>query len=640
MNRISGIYFEESTSQLQSFTSLLYDHVKLFKKVSSKPNVYFHADGNSEYTRKARICEDSETGRHITWVGNVHNRAEIINFLKQFGIYSNIETSDAQLVLHLYNCVGHSTPLHLIGYYAFAIWDESIQNLFLSRDALGAERLYYHYAPNLFCWGTEIRQVCYIASIEPSLNEEWMAEALTWSWDGCLVHTQDSPIQDVKSIPPGYSLVLNGEKTPQLLQWWEWDKYKGRKTPKEDVLIDEFRNLLTSSVKNCIGEDPRVLADLSGGLDSSSVVSIACQLAENRDISVSLRDVISFVDDSESRFDDTKYQEAVINRFGLNSHKFSISGRWYLQGIRDQDTYFDYPTPVLLWLNLTRGSMEFAAQHGFVTYLTGAGADNILFSIPIYLFDYIRSGRFGVAWKEISALSNLKSRPLLNIIGENILSPIKHWHNLWHPMIPKWINPEFLQRTHLKDRLIDRYRTLRGNPLLTQMSLNAVCYSSDRAFTYGKHICEKFGISFRHPFMDLRLINFALQIPPDYKLQSKKSKYILRQAMQGILPDIVRLRTGGGSFSHFRRQGLVNEKDAFYELFTKDPIIAQLGYVDIKQWQEELARYRLGVTTAGTFIRPSVYMDSPLALEMWLRTCLPQFDEAYSHKKRKHEEYT
>ena len=55
-----------------------------------------------------------------------------------------------------------------------------------------------------------------------------------------------------------------------------------------------------------------------------------------------------------------------------------------------------------------------------------------------------------------------------------------------------------------------------------------------------------------------------------------------------------------------------------------------IGFVDLKQWQEELARYRLGITPVGTFIRPSVYMDSPLALEMWLRTCLPQFDKAYS----------
>ena len=637
MNRISGIYFQESTSH---FTSLQNDHVKLLKKVSSQPNVYFHADGNREYTNAARIYEDSKSGQHIAWVGNVHNRVEIIDFLKQFGIYTNIETSDAQLVLHLYNCVGHSVPLHLIGYYAFAIWDASIQHLFLSRDALGAERLYYHCAPNLFCWGTEIRQVCCLGSIEPSLNEEWIGEALTWSWDGCLVHTQDSPIQDVKSIPPGYSLVLNDEKTPQLIQWWEWEKYKDRKTPKEDVLIEQFRNMLSSSVKNCLGEDPRVLADLSGGLDSSSVVSVACQLSENGESSVQLRDVVSFVDQNESRFDDTKYQEAVVKRYGLNWHKLSISGKWYLQGIQDQDTYFDYPNPILLWQSLARAPMEFAAQHGIGTYLTGVGGDNILFSIPIYLFDYIRSGRFGTALKEIVSLSNLKSRPLLKIISENILTPIKHWHTLWHPKIPKWINPEFLQQTHLKDRLVDRYRTLRGYPLLTQMSLIAIRYSSDRVFTYGKHISEQYGVSFRHPFMDLRLIDFALQIPPDFRLQSKKSKYILRQAMNGILPDTVRLRRGGGNFSHFRRQGMVNEKDAFYELFEKNPVIAQLGFVDIKHWQEELARYRLGVVDNWTPTRPKVSIDFSMALEVWLRTCLPQFDKAYSQHNKKHEEYT
>lgn len=635
MNRISGIFFREPTSQLQAFMSLQNESGKLFKRVSPQLNVYFHADGNAQYATVAHPDGISKTDRHIVWVGAIHNRNEIVHFLNSYGIYDATEISDAQLALHLYNCIGQNASFHLIGYYAFAIWDGTTQSLFLSRDALGAERLYYFDSPNLFCWGTEIRQACYLAGIEPSLNEEWMAEALTWSWDGCLVHTPDSPIQDVQSVPPGHHLVRNDGKPPQLTQWWEWEKYNGEKVPKADVLIEEFRNLLTSSVKNCLGEDPRVLADLSGGLDSSSVVSIACQLADNEEMSVRLQDVLSLVDPHEPRFDDPKYQEAVVKRYDLNWHKFSVNGMWYIQGILDQDTYFDYPTPVLLWLNMARLPMEYAAQHGFVTSLTGCGGDNILIGLPLYLLDFVLSGKFRLAWKEITTLSRLRSRPLSNIISDNILSPIKHWQTLWHPVIPKWISPEFLQRTHLKDRLTDRYRGLRGSPLLTQMNTIAIRYASDRPFTYNKYITEPLGISCRHPFMDLRLINFALKIPPDLKLQSQKSKYILRQAMEGILPDKVRLRRDGGSFSHLRRQGLVNEKEGFNEFFVRNPRIAQLGFVDIKQWQEGLAKYRLGLIDSWTAVRPQVYMDSPMAVEVWLRTCLPQFHKAYSREKRK-----
>lgn len=302
-------------------------------------NVYFHAEGRSQHASIMKPDEGLKSERHIVWVGTIHNTDDIVRFLSQAGISSDPDTSDAQLALHLYNLFGHEVSTHLIGYYAFAVWDEATRSLFLSRDAIGAERLYYFHTPNLFSWGTEIRQVCFLAEREPILNEEWMAEALTWSFDGCLIYTKDSPIQGVQAIPPGHSLLFNYGKTPQLTQWWEWKKYRGGKSPKDEDLIETFREMLITSVKGCLGTDPRVIADLSGGIDSSSIVSLACHLAERGETSVHLKDVISYEDPNEPRFDDTEYQAAVVKRYGLKAHKFSMEDLWFLQGIRDQDTY-------------------------------------------------------------------------------------------------------------------------------------------------------------------------------------------------------------------------------------------------------------------------------------------------------------
>ena len=591
-------------------------------------DAYFHADGRSQHATITQLDGGSKAERYLVWVGTIHNRNEIVQFLSQSGISTDTDTCDAQLALHLYNLVGPDVSTRLIGYYAFAVWDEATQSLFLSRDAIGAERLYYFHTPNHFCWGTEIRQVCFLAGIEPTLNEEWMAEALTWSWDGCLVHTQDSPIKGVQSIPPGHSLRLNLGEPPHLTQWWEWEKYSGRETLKDDDLIEKFRDLLTMSVNGCLDVDTRVIAELSGGLDSSSVVSLACHLAEKGDASVHLKDVISFQDPSELRFDDAEYQESVVKRYGLNWHKFSLHGSWYLQGIRDQDTYFDYPNPMLLWLNLARAPIKFASERGFTVSLTGCGGDNILVALPLYIFDYVRSGKFRMAWREIATLSALKSRPLWKTISDNILLPIKYRHHLWEPQIPEWLNNDFLQRTNLEVRFKELHRDLQGFPLSTQLNAIAIRYSSDRPFTYGKYITEPLGIHTYHPFMDRRLINFALQLPHHLKQQPKQSKYILRQAMEGILPETVRLRTGGAIFSHFRRKGITNEADAFAEM-RSNPLIAQMGYVDLKQWEEALTRYKLGSVGDWNVLHPSPYMDSPLSVEVWLRTCLPQFREAY-----------
>lgn len=628
MNRISGICFREPTSQLRAFMSLQNKSRNVFRKVSLHRNVYFHVDDRSQYATTTQTDGSSEMERHLVWVGTIHNRDEIVDFLSQSGVSLDSDTSDAQLALHLYNCVGADASLRIIGYYAFAVWDEATQSLFLSRDALGAERLYYFYAPNLFCWGTEIRQICYLAGIEPSLNEEWMAEAMTWSWDGCLTHTKDSPIQDVQSVPPGYHLMLKNGAGLQLTQWWEWEKYQVGNTPKDEVLIEEFRDLLALSVKGCLGTDSRVIADLSGGLDSSSVVSLACHLAEEGKTPIHLRDVISYYDPDRSWFNDTEYQESVTNRYGLKQHKFSLGGLWWFQGILDQDTYFDYPNPLLMCLNIVSSPMEFAAEKGFIVSLTGAGGDNIVPLMWLYLFDYVRLGKFFSGWKDLVAISDGSASPLWKIISENILSPMKHWRSLWEPEIPEWIDRDFLQQTDLKVRFNERICDLQPDLLSNQWDTLVIRFSSDRPFTAGKYIAAPLGLDFRHPFMDRRLINFALQLPPHLKRQPREYKYILRQAMAGILPDTVRLRRGRNNFSDYVRKGLTNETDFFDEV-RRNPVIAQLGFVNIKEWQEAVTRYKLGLLGKWSFVRPPTYMESPLMVEVWLRTCLPQFHKAY-----------
>ena len=100
--------------------------------------------------------------------------------------------------------------------------------------------------------------------------------------------------------------------------------------------------------------------------------------------------------------------------------------------------------------------------------------------------------------------------------------------------------------------------------------------------------------------------------------------------MKGILPETVRLRRSKTNFSHFRRQGLTRETD-FLDEVKSNPVIAQLGYINLQQWSEVLTRFQLGLLNPWQVLRPPTYIDSPLSVEVWLRTCLPQFPKAYDH---------
>jgi len=249
----------------------------------------------------------------------------------------------------------------------------------------------------------------------------------------------------------------------------------------------------------------------------------------------------------------------------------------------------------------------------------------------IYLFDYVRAGKLGAAWKDITALSALNTQPIWKVIADNVLLPIKHWPRLWESKIPNWLDNDFLQRTNPKARFNDLTRDLRDNPLSTQFDTLTILHSLNGVFTC-KYLADPLGISYRHPFKDRQLINFALQLPPHLKRQPQQIKYILMKSMKGIVPDIVRLKSGGANFSHFHRQGLVNESDAFND-FARNPILGQLGFVNPKQWEAELTRYKLGILNPYNIFRPSVDMKLSLSVEVWLRTCLPQFSNAYSRVK-------
>lgn len=622
MDRITGILFFDPTKKSQKFKCPHTVERNELRQVGRDIDVYFNADADSQLA-VTRLDKSSGKCQQIAWSGTIHNRNEIVRYLNQSGISVEKNISDAQLILKLYHIVGCEAPTYIIGYFAFAIWDEFSKKLFLSRDALGGKCIHYLYDRNFLCWGTEIRQICYLAEKEPILNEKWMAEALTWPWDGCLTHTIDSPIKNVQAIPPGHSMLLNYGKKPKIIPWWEWKIYRDEVCFNEDNLIEEFRSLLVSSVKRCLGHNNKIIADLSGGLDSSSIVSVACYLAEKGESNVNLKNVFSLYDPTEPQFDETRYQEAVVKRYELNWHKLPLESCWYLSGICDQNTYFDYPTPTLLWLKFSENQFNYMAENGFVMSLTGNGGDNIMPQTSVYLFDYIRSGKVKSVWKDIVLFSQKDNKSLWKIIVDEILSPIKHLPHLWHPQIPTWLNKDFLRKTDLKTRLYDRHHDLKKYPLSSQLDAIAIKWNLDRIFTVGQYVASPSGIDLRHPFMDRRVINFALQLPPALKRQPKQSKYILRQAMKGILPETVRLRKGKTAFSHLRHQGMVNEAPYLHDMIT-NPILAQLGFIDMNSWKEEMTKYKLGIISTWKHLRPAVQFDSPLAVEVWLRTCFPQ----------------
>ena len=228
----------------------------------------------------------SSRGDILCWDGRLDNREELIPRLVE-NLHG--ERSDLAIVMAAYLKWGAGMLRRIIGDFALSLWDPVEQTLLLARDAFGARALYYQADPKRVLWSSELSVLLDTDGVEQEIDDEYVAGYLTNT-----VEVWRSPYKSIRSVQPGHVLMSRDGRLEERRFW--------SPVPKRDIYYksdpeyeDHFRSLFRESVRRRLRSDRPVWSQLSGGLDSSSIVCVADQIIASGEASTGKLETISYL---------------------------------------------------------------------------------------------------------------------------------------------------------------------------------------------------------------------------------------------------------------------------------------------------------------------------------------------------------
>jgi asparagine synthase (glutamine-hydrolysing) len=458
----------------------------------------------------------------------VDGRAELVQKLGAKEPVDLRASTDVELILHAYHVWGEGCVKHLLGDFAFAIWDSHRKRLFCARDHFGVKLFYYARVANCLIFSNTLNCIRLHPGVTDKLNELAIGDFLLFGYNTELSTTTFS---DIKRLPPAHELTLSEGNLRANRYWYLSTDGHIIRYKRADNYVDHFKELLREAVGDRLRAD-RVAIFMSGGLDSPSLAAAACELRANGSAPVDLQAYCTVYDEypDEERY----YSRLVAETIGIPIHykvadRYTMFERWDNPRLRRPEPY-DWPL-----LAMSYDSLKTVMAHSRVV-LYGEDGDALLF--PSSVVDMLKGKPFARVIAEVGwfVLSHRRRPPL----GLRLLARVKRWmgkHRNGSPY-PTWLNQDFAARLDLPARWKKNIKAepSRLHPLrheavrrLTSSFWQTIFESNDPGVTLVP-------VEHRLPLLDLRLVNYLLAIPP---LPCCVNKELLRAAMCGTLPEPV-----------------------------------------------------------------------------------------------------
>jgi len=485
----------------------------------------------------------------ITFNGEIFNHVELREELQKKGARFATR-SDTEVILHLYQREGEDCVHRLNGQWAFAIWDARRRKLFLSRDRVGIQPLYYTVADRNFIFGSEVKAIFACPKVRRELDLKGLDQIFTF-WVTLAPRTI---FRNISQLPPGHSLTVEDGRM-NVRRYWQLD-YSGVESASDSAgrKTEELLELMSDATRIRLRADLPVGAYLSGGIDSSFITALTRRVVQEnlRTFSVAFED--ADLDESPyqqetSRFLHTQHSEIRCSSHDIGKNFPAVI--WHTE----QPVLRAAPAPLFLLSQLVR-------DNGFKVILTGEGADELLGGYDIYKEAKIR--RFW-AQQPNSRLRPLLLRRLYPYMQDLQKQPeayLAHFFRIdaqdlaspFFSHLPRWqltarIKSFFSEQVkhelsdyegyeELQEALPDGYSRwpsfCQAQYLETVHLLPGYILSSQ-----GDRMTMAHSVEGRYPFLDHRVIEFTQALSPALKMHVLTEKYLLKRASKGMLPPAV-----------------------------------------------------------------------------------------------------
>lgn len=516
-------------------------------------------------TRRLKILDLSPKGHMpmkrrsaaITYNGEVYNFAELRKDLEKKG-YKFESTGDTEVILNSYLEYGPEAVNKLNGMFAFAIWDEEKGVFLAARDHVGIKPFYYAVRNGTFFFGSEIKAILAHPDFKKELSQEGVGYYLTFS----STPSPSTMFQGVKKLPAAHYLLIQNGKIEEE-EYWNPVK-PGEKAETEEYYIEKIRELLRDSIKSQMVSDVPFGCFLSGGIDSSTNAALMSE-AMGKPV-----ETFSVGSEGYDKYNEFQYSRIAAETIGVKPHEIMVDENKLREFLPQYAHYADDPNgdPAclpLFWLSkLTKDS-------GVTVVQVGEGSDELFAGYEHYLKSYKLYNRW---WKWMEHLPGfVKGAPFE--ISRIIRNPKfefgqEYMRRLSANQEPFW-GTAIAWSDFQKSRLMtpEFRRTVRTSsyPILNRYyrEISELDSGADfiKRLTYLelKHRLPEFllmradkmtmahSVEGRVPFLDKNLVEFALQIPTALKFKNNAPKYILKKAVEGIIPSelIWRKKQGFGT---------------------------------------------------------------------------------------------
>lgn len=521
----------------------------------------------------------------ITYNGEVYNYLEIKAELLSKG-YKFYTQSDTEVILASYKEWGTECVKHFNGMWAFAIWDKLNHLIFLSRDRVGVKPLFYYNNNDQFIFCSEIKGIKTYLDNKLTLKEKKIYEYLIRGQ--ILVGEADDTIfEDVRQLMAGSNLVFKQNKI-SVEKYWSLKLTRNKLTFNENV--ERFSELFLQSIKYRLRSDVEVGTCLSGGLDSSSLVSFASKKFDKR------FHTFSAVWPGE-KCDESYFVEKVNNKYQCFSNSFTPDLDNILEVIDKEIWYQEIPLPgsslLAQWF-----VMEKAKEYNIKVLLDGQGADEILSGYPFYLPVYINEMIYSLKWNELfkyySSLhkNNYNLKWFIHFQKYRFISP---YRKAVHPIKKIFSNKYIFSAKHSnRSKCVSLPKYLKDQ--IERATLPSLLHFEDRNSM--AHSVES-----RVPFLDYSLLEFSVNIPTEQKIQGALTKVILREAMKDYLPEEVYKRTDKIGFSTPIEHNFFNKDGKLYNYCLDSIKKSELNQMDLIELNGINSDNIFGMYTLARFIK-------------------------------------
>jgi asparagine synthase (glutamine-hydrolysing) len=484
------------------------------------------------------VNEDRSIGAVLN--GEIYNFRELRAELRAAG-HDLRSRGDTEVIAHLAEDADAATLAgRLDGMFAFAVWDAGRQRLILGRDRLGKKPLYYWAGGGLFVFASEIKGILAHPAVPRELDPQALPAYVTFGY----VPTPRTFFAGIRSLPPGHVLTVAPGQAPLVERYWEPKVPGVDGVPRMDLGMDDaaaqVRRHLSDAVRRRLVSDVPLGAFLSGGLDSSAVVATAAQETEGP-----LATFTIGFDDTEG-FDERPYARLMAKRYGTDHHELVVRPDavdlierlvWH----HDQPFGDSSALPTYLLNQFTRGHVTVA--------LTGDGGDELFAGYERFLAGLAMRhyGRLpGVVRRSARvALHRIPSGALGGRMGSlqrfvrptavELPDPYLEWLSLLSAetraaalAVPDGWAVEDFRRTW--------QRSAGAHPLDRLLDLNLRTYLVDDLLVKADRMSMAHGLEVRSPFLDTRLVEFALRLPPALKVRGLTLKRVVKRSLREMLP--------------------------------------------------------------------------------------------------------